>query len=67
VVYRTDVRAAGGKVTGVEIPADRNASTTYPIATVTGARNPVTAAAFVDYVLSPAGRSALTAAGFAPP
>ncbi|HEX6918259.1 MAG TPA: molybdate ABC transporter substrate-binding protein, partial [Phycicoccus sp.] len=67
VVYVTDVRAAGDTVTGVEIPADLNASTTYPIATLTGARNPWAARAFVDYVLSPAAQAVLTAAGFSAP
>lgn len=67
VVYVTDVRAAGDKVIGVEIPADLNASTTYPIATLTDARNPGAARAFVDYVLSPAAQEVLTAAGFAAP
>jgi molybdate transport system substrate-binding protein len=67
VVYVTDVRAAGDEVTGVPIPADVNASTTYPIATLTGSRNPAAARAFVDYVLSPAGREVLVAAGFAAP
>ena len=35
VVYVTDVLAAGDKVVGVEIPADVNASTSYPIAALT--------------------------------
>ena len=39
VVYVTDVQAAGDKVKGVEIPADVNASTTYPIAALTKATN----------------------------
>ena len=34
MVYVTDVKAAGSKVKGVPIPADDNASTTYPIATI---------------------------------
>ena len=34
VVYMTDVQAAGDKVNGIDIPADVNASTTYPIATL---------------------------------
>ena len=55
VVYVTDVLAAGDKVKGVEIPADVNASTSYPIAALTKSANAATAAAFVDYVLSPAG------------
>jgi molybdate transport system substrate-binding protein len=67
VVYQTDVRAAGTKVKGIEIPADRNASTSYPIAALTEAPNPAGAAAFVDYVLSPDGEKVLEQAGFAAP
>jgi molybdate transport system substrate-binding protein len=67
VVYVTDVRAAGDSVKGIEIPADVNASTTYPIAALTASKNKVTAQAFVDYVLSPDGLAALTAAGFTKP
>lgn len=67
VVYVTDVRAAGAKVAGVTIPADINASTSYPIATMTKAPNATGAAAFRDYVLSPAGRQVLVADGFEQP
>jgi molybdate transport system substrate-binding protein len=67
VVYVTDVRAAGASVTGIEIPANVNASTTYPIAPITASKNKTTAQAFVAYVLSPDGLAALTAAGFSKP
>ena len=67
VVYVTDVRAAGKKVKGIEIPTDVNASTEYPIATLTKAPNKASAQAFTDYVLSAAGASVLTADGFAKP
>jgi len=67
VVYVTDVRAAGDKVKGITIPVDVNASTTYPIAALTTSANSAAAQAFADYVLSPDGASALTAAGFAKP
>ncbi|MGG5258724.1 molybdate ABC transporter substrate-binding protein [Phycicoccus avicenniae] len=67
VVYVTDVRAAGDTVRGIEIPADVNASTSYPIAALTQSGNPATAAAFVDYVLSAEGATVLTAAGFQRP
>jgi molybdate transport system substrate-binding protein len=67
LVYVTDVLAAGSKVKGVPIPESVNASTTYPIAVLKGAKNPALARAFVDYVLSPAGRSVLTADGFVLP
>lgn len=67
IVYVTDVKSAGGKVKGIEIPADVNASTTYPIAALTKAANPAAAKVFVDYVLSQEGMAVLTAGGFASP
>jgi len=67
MVYVTDVKAAGDKVKGVEIPADINASTNYPIAALSKSSNAAVAAAFADYVLSPAGEAVLTAAGFQQP
>jgi molybdate transport system substrate-binding protein len=67
VVYVTDVIAAGDEVAGVEIPADVNASTDYPIASLAHSSNAKVAAAFVDYVLSPDGTKVLSAAGFQKP
>lgn len=67
VVYVTDVRGAGAKVRGIAIPDAQNASTDYPIATLARAGSPAAAQAFVDYVLSAAGRDVLAAAGFAAP
>jgi molybdate transport system substrate-binding protein len=67
IVYVTDVRAAGDKVEGVPIPADVNASTTYPIAALSAARNPALAAAFVAYVRSAEGAAVLGEAGFGAP
>lgn len=67
LVYVTDVRAAGDKVKGIEIPDEVNASTTYPIAKIKKARNAGLAQVFLDYVLSPAGQKVLTAAGFRRP
>ena len=67
MVYRTDVRAAGTKVRGIEIPAGQNASTAYPIAELTRAPNAAGAAAFVAYVLSADGEKVLSQAGFAAP
>lgn len=67
VVYVTDVRAAGDKVKGIEIPADVNASTSYPIAPLSDSKNAALARAFTDYVLSADGLKALAAAGFEKP
>ena len=67
VVYATDVLAARDKVMGVEIPADVNASTAYPISTLTNSANATVAASFVDYVLSEDAASVLAASGFEKP
>jgi len=67
MVYATDVEAGGAKVLGVQIRAEINASTEYPIAALSKAPNPAGAQAFVEYVLSPAGQDVLGAAGFARP
>ena len=67
MVYVTDVRAAGSKVTGVRIPDNLNASTTYPIAALTKSGNPDLAKAWVAYVLSDAGQKVLQADGFSAP
>ena len=56
LVYVTDVKAAGGKVKGIQIPADVNAATTLPHRRPDGVENPALAKAFVDYVLSAGGR-----------
>lgn len=67
IVYVTDVKAAGGTVVGVAIPASLNARTTYPLATVPAGRHAELAQAFEDYVLSPPGQRVLAEAGFAAP
>jgi molybdate transport system substrate-binding protein len=67
VVYVTDVKAAATTVVGVPIPAAQNVTTTYPIAPIAASMNSATAAAFVAYVLSPAGQQVLAAAGFSAP
>ncbi|HYK28630.1 MAG TPA: molybdate ABC transporter substrate-binding protein [Streptosporangiaceae bacterium] len=67
IVYTSDVVTAGSKVHAIEIPASQNASTEYPIATLTNSSQSAVAQEFVQYVLSPAGMQVLTAAGFAQP
>ncbi|GAA3619300.1 molybdate ABC transporter substrate-binding protein [Kineosporia mesophila] len=67
LVYVTDVKAAGDKVSGIEIPADDNATTTYPIASLKNSKNADLAQAFVDYVLSDKGTAELGTAGFSKP
>lgn len=67
VVYVTDVSAAGDEVNGIEIPADQNASTTYPIAALKESEHDDVAADFVDLVLSDDGTTVLEQAGFQSP
>ena len=67
MVYVTDVKAAGTKVKGIKIPASENATTDYPIATITSSKNKDTAQAFASYVASPAGEKVLAADGFEKP
>jgi molybdate transport system substrate-binding protein len=67
MVYQTDVKSAGNKVTGVNFPEAASAINTYPIVTIKGAKNPTAAQAFVAYVVSAAGQAVLQAAGFQQP
>jgi len=68
IVYVTDVRSVGSKVSSVTIPAGQNVTTTYPIAAVNDSGNPTAATAFVDYVrYTPSALGILRAYGFAKP
>jgi len=66
VVYRTDVKAAGDKVTGVAIPSDQNVVATYPIAALKDSKNLVAAEAYVTEIVSGSGQQVLKDAGFLP-
>jgi molybdate transport system substrate-binding protein len=67
LVYRTDVRAAGGEVEGIAFPEADEAINDYPIAVLADAPNAEGAQAFVDLVLSADGKAVLTKAGFEKP
>jgi molybdate transport system substrate-binding protein len=64
LVYKTDVKAAGGKVSGIPFPEAGKAVNEYPIAVCAKAPNAAGAKTFVDYVLSDRGKAVLTEAGF---
>ncbi len=66
LVYITDARSAAGKVEQINFPEARDAVNVYPIAAIEGAPQPQLAGAFVAFILGPAGRRELTAAGFSP-
>lgn len=67
LVYATDVRAAGRSVTGVAIPRGSNVVAVYGISVLRGSRRRAASQAFVDFVLSPSGRSILASHGFLAP
>ena len=67
LVYKTDVKAAGDKVEGIEFAESDKAVNEYPIAACAKAPNADGAKAFVDYVLSDKGKAVLTKAGFGAP
>ncbi|WP_405742046.1 molybdate ABC transporter substrate-binding protein [Streptomyces sp. NBC_00028] len=67
VVYKTDVKAAGDKVEGVEFPESADAMNDYPITLLKESRNTDTAKAFIALVQSAEGQKVLTAAGFLQP
>lgn len=67
IVYVTDARAAGDKVTAVEFPEAAGAVNVYPIAMLQDSANPELAGKFIDLVTGEAGQQILGAAGFGKP
>ena len=66
IVYRSDARAAAGKVQVVAIPPELNVTAEYPIAALKAAPHAELARRFIALVESPVGVSALREAGFVP-
>jgi molybdate transport system substrate-binding protein len=67
LVYRTDVKAAAGKVNAVEFPESAGAINVYPIVALKNAPNAAGAQAWVTYIRSPEAQAVLIAAGFQAP
>ena len=67
LVYRTDAKAAGGKVDGIEFPESAQAINEYPIAVLKNAANPGAAKAFTEFVRSEKEIAVLIQAGFQKP
>jgi molybdate transport system substrate-binding protein len=66
-VYVTDVKAAGGKLRAIELPARLQPSVAYGVAVVKGAPHSDEARAFIAGLLSGTGADELRRAGFEPP
>ncbi|MGW4871871.1 molybdate ABC transporter substrate-binding protein [Streptomyces chartreusis] len=67
VVYKTDVKAAGDKVEGVEFPESADAINDYPITVLKESQNSDAAKAFIALVQSAEGQKVLSEAGFLQP
>ena len=66
-VYRTDVLASDGALVEIPLPPEAVIAAPYPIAVTKRGADRETAAAFVDFVHSPAGQRILEAHGFQTP
>lgn len=64
IVYTTDVKAAGSKVTGVPIPDQFNVVATYPMVVVKDSKQASTAGSFIAFVTSQSGQATLASYGF---
>jgi molybdate transport system substrate-binding protein len=64
IVYATDVRAAGSKIAGVEIPDQHNVVATYPISSLKATKNMALAQSFIQFAVSPDGQAILASYGF---
>lgn len=67
LVYVTDIKGAGGRVTGIPFDGSGEAVNTYPIAAVGPGRNKELAEAFIAMVAGADGRTILSEAGFGAP
>jgi molybdate transport system substrate-binding protein len=63
-VYVTDVKAAGGRLKAIHVPARLNPTATYAAGVVQATKQPDAAQAFVDDLLAGGCHDALLAAGF---
>jgi molybdate transport system substrate-binding protein len=67
IVYATDVKAAGDKASGVDIPAAVNVVAKYPIASTKSSTHQDIDAAFIAFVTGPEGQAILATSGFGKP
>ena len=67
LVYVTDARKAGDKVSTVKFAESADAPNVYPIALLKHASQPALAQRFIDLVTGPTGQTVLNQAGFAGP
>jgi molybdate transport system substrate-binding protein len=66
-VYRSDVKATGGALTAIALPARLSPRIAYAVAVVRGSAHAAAARRYVAGLVHGAGQDALRAAGFQPP
>jgi molybdate transport system substrate-binding protein len=66
-LYATDVKAAGGKLEAIDLPAALQPNVAYGIAVVSGTSHASQAREFIDGLLHGEGQAELQKAGFLPP
>jgi molybdate transport system substrate-binding protein len=64
IVYVTDIKAAGGQVSGVTIPDNLNTTAEYPIVELKTTQSDAAAKAFIDYVVGAQGQATMASFGF---
>lgn len=64
LVYRTDVTASAGKVTGIDVPGAADSPNTYWVAITATSKQGSLARAWIDFLTGSHGRAVLTTAGF---
>jgi molybdate transport system substrate-binding protein len=67
IVYATDVRAAGAKAAGVDIPDGQNVVATYPVAATRSSTHADLDTAFIAFLTGEEARAILASFGFGPP
>jgi molybdate transport system substrate-binding protein len=67
VGYTTDVRAAGERVAGIDIPDAQNVVAQYPAAALKRAKDPAQATELVGFLRAEAAQAILSRYGFLPP
>ncbi|HEU0206621.1 MAG TPA: molybdate ABC transporter substrate-binding protein [Pseudolysinimonas sp.] len=67
LVYATDARTAGSKISQIAVPDAAHLINRYPIVALSGSTNQAAAHAFEQFILSSTGRAALKNAGFGTP
>ncbi|MGQ0843633.1 MAG: molybdate ABC transporter substrate-binding protein [Sporichthyaceae bacterium] len=67
LVYRTDVLAAGDRVTGIDFVESAGAVNDYPVVALDEAKNPAAAAAWVAFLTGDEAKAAFAEAGFQVP